>query len=140
MYRVGRDLCVFFQAEDGIRDIGVTGVQTCALPIWSILRTPLTGGRLEWVAWGFRNPYGLAFGPDGCLYCTDNMYDERGCRPIYGAGDLLWRVQPGVWYGFPDYYGNIPVTHPRFAQKRRQTPPGFLLARHPNVPPEPVAW
>src|SRR3712207_9564213 len=24
---------VFFQAEDGIRDIGVTGVQTCALPI-----------------------------------------------------------------------------------------------------------
>src|SRR3712207_7445525 len=25
---------VFFQAEDGIRDIGVTGVQTCALPIY----------------------------------------------------------------------------------------------------------
>src|SRR3712207_8379806 len=25
----------FFQAEDGIRDIGVTGVQTCALPILS---------------------------------------------------------------------------------------------------------
>src|SRR3712207_9208127 len=27
----------FFQAEDGIRDIGVTGVQTCALPIFAIL-------------------------------------------------------------------------------------------------------
>src|SRR5258707_829092 len=26
-------LFFFFQAEDGIRDIGVTGVQTCALPI-----------------------------------------------------------------------------------------------------------
>src|SRR3712207_929404 len=26
-------LVFFFQAEDGIRDIGVTGVQTCALPI-----------------------------------------------------------------------------------------------------------
>src|SRR5690625_1712768 len=26
-------LCVFFQAEDGIRDGHVTGVQTCALPI-----------------------------------------------------------------------------------------------------------
>src|SRR2546428_4908138 len=25
----------FFQAEDGIRDLIVTGVQTCALPIWS---------------------------------------------------------------------------------------------------------
>src|SRR3712207_6854665 len=27
-------LFFFFQAEDGIRDIGVTGVQTCALPIY----------------------------------------------------------------------------------------------------------
>src|SRR5690606_16338800 len=25
----------FFQAEDGIRDFHVTGVQTCALPIWA---------------------------------------------------------------------------------------------------------
>src|SRR5947209_13598062 len=31
VYRAG--LIFFFQAEDGIRDIGVTGVQTCALPI-----------------------------------------------------------------------------------------------------------
>src|SRR3712207_7674436 len=40
------DFCFFFffQAEDGIRDIGVTGVQTCALPIsvpsaggWSVI-------------------------------------------------------------------------------------------------------
>src|SRR3712207_8406937 len=31
----------FFQAEDGIRDIGVTGVQTCALPIYGApLATP----------------------------------------------------------------------------------------------------
>src|SRR5947209_15192826 len=28
--------CFFFQAEDGIRDIGVTGVQTCALPICAL--------------------------------------------------------------------------------------------------------
>src|SRR3712207_5803757 len=28
-----RRRCFFFQAEGGIRDIGVTGVQTCALPI-----------------------------------------------------------------------------------------------------------
>src|SRR5690606_40817035 len=28
-------LCFFFQAEDGIRDFHVTGVQTCALPIYS---------------------------------------------------------------------------------------------------------
>src|SRR5690606_40507792 len=28
--------CFFFQAEDGIRDFHVTGVQTCALPIFII--------------------------------------------------------------------------------------------------------
>src|SRR5256884_6916706 len=27
------DVVFFFQAEDGIRDVAVTGVQTCALPI-----------------------------------------------------------------------------------------------------------
>ena len=27
-------MCFFFQAEDGIRDYDVTGVQTCALPIF----------------------------------------------------------------------------------------------------------
>src|ERR1019366_2579119 len=31
--------CFFFQAEDGIRDWSVTGVQTCALPIWESIRT-----------------------------------------------------------------------------------------------------
>ena len=29
----GGGVCFFFQAEDGIRDRLVTGVQTCALPI-----------------------------------------------------------------------------------------------------------
>src|SRR3712207_8317835 len=31
--QTGSFIFFFFQAEDGIRDIGVTGVQTCALPI-----------------------------------------------------------------------------------------------------------
>ena len=40
MEREKRQILVFFffQAEDGIRDIGVTGVQTCALPICSAVR------------------------------------------------------------------------------------------------------
>src|SRR6266576_4591898 len=33
----------FFQAEDGIRDLYVTGVQTCALPIWFGGRDALAG-------------------------------------------------------------------------------------------------
>src|SRR5690606_41112417 len=32
-------VCFFFQAEDGIRDFHVTGVQTCALPIY--MRNPV---------------------------------------------------------------------------------------------------
>src|SRR5688572_31326864 len=36
----------FFQAEDGIRDLTVTGVQTCALPIFTKVRAvPKTPGR-----------------------------------------------------------------------------------------------
>src|SRR5699024_11857052 len=33
-----RVVIFFFQAEDGIRDRNVTGVQTCALPIWFAIR------------------------------------------------------------------------------------------------------
>src|SRR5436309_4836361 len=33
-HHAGRTSNFFFQAEDGIRDFHVTGVQTCALPIW----------------------------------------------------------------------------------------------------------
>src|SRR5438445_7479758 len=44
----------FFQAEDGIRDIGVTGVQTCALPIfWSLVTNLLLKG----------DPYPLPYVP-----------------------------------------------------------------------------
>src|SRR2546430_4279105 len=41
----------FFQAEDGIRDLTVTGVQTCALPI-------SRGGRLEGIALRYFNVFG----------------------------------------------------------------------------------
>src|SRR5260370_29869083 len=34
----------FFQAEDGIRDSSVTGVQTCALPIYGALGLPEVDG------------------------------------------------------------------------------------------------
>src|SRR2546422_6634572 len=41
--------CFFFQAEDGIRDVAVTGVQTCALPI-SIHPVRLIKGVPSWWA------------------------------------------------------------------------------------------
>src|SRR2546429_5183426 len=41
------DFLLFLQAEDGIRDVAVTGVQTCALPISLVLRVLEHEGRLE---------------------------------------------------------------------------------------------
>src|SRR5687767_15715821 len=37
----------FFQAEDGIRDKLVTGVQTCALPIWFIRKEMATEAQTQ---------------------------------------------------------------------------------------------
>src|SRR4030095_1086479 len=48
----------FFQAEDGIRDHCVTGVQTCALPIWSKRESATIGpdrisGTAQWTRASF---------------------------------------------------------------------------------------
>src|SRR3712207_7404120 len=42
LYKLICIIFFFFQAEDGIRDIGVTGVQTCALPIFGSMRPAKT--------------------------------------------------------------------------------------------------
>src|SRR5437016_14401639 len=49
----------FFQAEDGIRDWSVTGVQTCALPIWA-QRQPDRAARAEGTTYprGAQSPAG----------------------------------------------------------------------------------
>src|SRR3712207_7833253 len=45
---MGKYYCnFFFQAEDGIRDIGVTGVQTCALPISGQFLTNLKAAGID---------------------------------------------------------------------------------------------
>lgn len=102
----------------------------------AIMRIPLTGGELEVVAWGLRNPYGLALAPDGELYITENSYDVRGNRPVWGTGDVLWKIKPGSWYGWPDYGGGVPLAK---LEVPGQDAPLPLLARHPNKPPRPAA-
>jgi glucose/arabinose dehydrogenase len=99
---------------------------------------PPAGGKLELVAWGFRNTYAIAFTPEGELYALDDDPDVRGSRPVFGTGGQLWCVQPGLWYGWPDYWAGVPVTDPRFKPPHRPQP-RFLLAEHPGCPPEPCA-
>src|SRR5438445_361069 len=53
----------FFQAEDGIRDIGVTGVQTCALPIFTMLRIAIE--TLRTYRWPVEEPPGAPPVPNG---------------------------------------------------------------------------
>src|SRR3712207_7198652 len=53
-------LFFFFQAEDGIRDIGVTGVQTCALPIFAKFVNAASGE----IASVYRDPAGRLGGDD----------------------------------------------------------------------------
>jgi glucose/arabinose dehydrogenase len=106
----------------------------------SIMRVPLSGGDLEVVAWGLRNPYGLAFTRDGKLLATENSYDARGARPVFGAGDLLWEIQPGgLWYGWPDYYAGQSVANRDRFQVPYLAAPRKLLAVDPNPPPMPAA-
>lgn len=104
----------------------------------AVMRLPASGGPLELVAWGLRNPFGLAFAPDGTLYVTDNAYDNRGSRPVWGAGDLLWAIEPGAWYGWPDYSGDHPVSDEHFRPPGRG-PTQPVLAEAPGKPPQPAA-
>ncbi|WP_051304154.1 PQQ-dependent sugar dehydrogenase [Calidithermus chliarophilus] len=105
----------------------------------AVLRVRPEGGALELVAWGFRNPFGLAFSPDGTLYVSDNSYDERGSRPVFGTGDVLWRVEPGAWYGWPDFHAGRSLLEADHFTSPGESPPGHVLAEHPGTPPKPVA-
>src|SRR6266540_4529254 len=85
----------FFQAEDGIRDRDVTGVQTCALPI-SLGRGEVAAGgaagadladQLDWLA---RADRPAAAGPVAGGLVPGGYYRVRGQRPGDGGeGEAL---------------------------------------------------
>jgi glucose/arabinose dehydrogenase len=104
----------------------------------AVMRVRPDGRDLELVAWGLRNPFGLARGDDG-LYVTDNGYDVRGSRPVFGSAEHLWKLEPGAWYGWPDFVGGAPLTVAAFALAGGD-PKGFVLAEHPGTPPAPLAY
>src|SRR5437016_7583584 len=79
-----RAFAFFFQAEDGIRDLSVTGVQTCALPIsmihenWGLhlLERKPSEYLTERNYWGtLHDPVGIqrreVLGPDKILWASD---------------------------------------------------------------------
>src|SRR5476649_2096021 len=62
--RVRYQLCFFFQAEDGIRGHCVTGVQTCALPIYPEVGAGAEGWTAD-VGEAFGKAFGKAWGNAG---------------------------------------------------------------------------
>src|SRR3989454_11222541 len=66
----------FFQAEDGIRDYKVTGVQTCALPIYSQQRR-----RWEWLAIGFAFVMSMSR-----VYLSAHWFSDVVAGALLGAG------------------------------------------------------
>lgn len=74
----------------------------------TILRIAPDGSRVEVVARGFRNPFDLAFAPDGQLFCTDNAPDVP-VRSADDAPDELNHVIEGRDYGHPDSWDEAPA-------------------------------
>jgi glucose/arabinose dehydrogenase len=104
----------------------------------SIMRIPIEGGPVELVAWGFRNPSGLAV-YDRKLYATENGFDNRGSRPVEEAADVLWEVKPSVWYGWPDFSSGKPLSQDQEFKKQGNKNVESLLQSYPNTPPLPLA-
>jgi len=94
---------------------------------------------VEVVSWGLRNPYGIALSPSGDLFVTENAFDERGSRPVWGAGDVLWAVKEGMWYGWPDFAEGKPIKDDEEFKPPSEKRVRPLIQNVPNNPPKPVA-
>lgn len=92
----------------------------------AVLRIDPEHGDVEVYAWGFADPTGLAFAPDGRLLVSDDVRRPSAPVPQMASADLLWEAVPGVWYGWPDFSGQLAMAEPQ-------------LADYPNPPPAPLA-
>src|SRR5207249_7522091 len=91
--------CFFFQAEDGIRDRNVTGVQTCALPILGWSRGIGRRGCLQGPS-----PAGGAVPLPGCLgahhlYLRSLVSDHESRKRSREIGRASCRERGWSWVG-----------------------------------------
>jgi glucose/arabinose dehydrogenase len=98
----------------------ITGRLKCNSGVW---RSHPDGSDMELLAWGVRNPYGMAISPEGRLFVSDNDFEETGDRAVANDPDRIWEiatarspfgsVETPAWYGFPDICGDgLPVWDP----------------------------
>ena len=94
-----------------------------------VYRARPDGTEPELLAWGIRNPYGLALNEEGELYISDNDFEEKGNRAVGEDPDRVWHVKNGAkpfgsvttpeWFGYPDYGGfGLPLWDERHKPNR----------------------
>lgn len=104
----------------------------------AVLSCQPDGSDLRAVAWGLRNPFGIAFHPDGRPFVTEHGSDERGARWIIGDPDDFYEIREGAWYGWPDFASGIRLDDPRWGPGGTGREP--VLAAFPDPdPPMPTA-
>ena len=92
-------------------------------------------GTFEVFASGFRHPYGIAFGPGGRLFVTNNGPDIRGCRPIgNGVPDDMWEVTQGSWAGWPEVFGGYELDNPGLLRLDLTQPPSIFTRESRPAP------
>src|SRR3712207_2784948 len=117
-------MLVLFQAEDGIRDIGVTGVQTCALPIW--LRQALS-----WIETSSSSPW-------ACSSSSSALSSSFGLKREQLGPKQRWRRYLAVeiiavYLGPPVAAAGIDrrgITAPREVARHIYSVPQALAPRH----------
>jgi glucose/arabinose dehydrogenase len=103
----------------------------------SILSCRPDGGGLELFAWGLRNISALKFDMSGRLFAVSLGMENRGSRPVVNSPAELHIIRRGMWYGWPDYTGGLPVSMPRFVPGDREYT-RLLISDPPMLPPPPL--
>src|SRR2546429_2139811 len=118
----------FFQAEDGIRDVAVTGVQTCALPI-------LSGGPTPDPRPGVCGSPGLRAGGGRAWVVSESGTAVRELATCATDSRSVFSSQPArvTWIQRPDVpsatllrrnpWGSFPTSAPAGAERRFSSRP-----------------
>lgn len=117
----------------------VKGELYCNSAVW---RSKPDGTAVELLAWGIRNPFGMAMNEAGELYVADNDFEEKGERAVANDPDRIWHIKKARepfgsvevpdWYGFPDICGDgLPVNHESHLPGRG-TPAELLIENPPE--------
>ncbi len=128
------------RAEKGER---IPGQLKCDSAVW---RSRPDGSGMELLAWGIRNPYGMAIDEQGGLYVSDNDFEEKSERAIANDPDRIWHIRSARrpfgsvttpdWYGFPDICGDgLPVWHESHRPRKGKAAEALLQAPPPWAGP-----